>query len=204
MGEGHFDICVELILKHWLVLKIGLGGYFFFCLKGVGVFFGIKTRQKGLKTSKWLQMTSRNFCIFSKNMGMLHIKWKLVIRVTHWKWENGTWRSSEVIRGQKSKKHKIFDSTLFMQGAFGTLNKERGLLLFCSAAYILNYIELSKKIALWPLNDLKTTSYWLLKSQNWPQVVFGALYWGRGLLFSLFSSLSIELHLFLKKNSLDV
>jgi len=27
-------------------------------------------------------------------MGMLHIKWKLVIRVTHWKWVNGIWWSS--------------------------------------------------------------------------------------------------------------
>ena len=136
-------------------------------------------------------------------MGMLHIKRKLVIRVTHWKWENGIWRSSEVIRGQKPKKmtnRKIFHSTLFMQVAFGTLNKDRGLIFFCLAAYLLNYIELSKKISLWPLIDLKMTLHCPLKSQNWPQSVVGTLNKVGDLLFPLFSSLSIELHLFEEKN----
>ena len=121
------------------------------------------------------------------------------------KWETGIWRSSEVIRGQtpppkKMTNRKIFYSTLFMQGASGTLNKDRGLLFFvCFAACLLNYMELSKKISLWPLNDLKMTLHWPLKSQNWPQSVLGTLNKVGDLLFPLFSSLSIELHLFKKK-----
>ena len=95
---------------------------------------------------------------------------------------------------------KIFYSTLFMQGAFGTLNKDRGLLFFCFfAAYLLKYIELSKKISLWPLIDLKMTLHCPLKSQNWPQSVVGTLNKVGDLLFPLFSSLSTELHIF-KKN----
>ena len=174
------------------------------------MYFGIKTLIKDLRLPndfKWLLKTCSDFQkllhFSSKNMGMLHIKRKLVIRVTHWKWENGILRSSEVIRGQKPQKmtnRKIFYSTLFMQGASGTLNKDRGLLfLGFFAAYLLNYIELSKKISLWPLNDLKMTLHWPLKSQNWPQSVLGTLNKVGDLLFPLFSSLSIELHLFKKK-----
>ena len=150
-------------------------------------------------------MTSRNFCIFHPRAWACCISnesW-VIIRVTHWKWENGIWRSSEVIRGQKPQKmtnRKIFYSTLFMQGAFGTLNKDRGLLFFCFfAAYLLKYIELSKKISLWPLIDLKMTLHCPLKSQNWPQSVVGTLNKVGDLLFPLFSSLSTELHIFKKK-----
>ena len=179
-------------------------------MKGGGVYFGIKTLIKDLRLPndfKWLLKTCSDFQkllhFSSKNMGMLHIKRKLVIRVTHWKWENGILRSSEVIIGQKPKNmtnRKIFYSTLFMQGAFGTLNKDRGLLFFCFfAAYLLKYIEISKKISLWPLIDLKMTLHCPLKSQNWPQSVVGTLNKVGDLLFPLFSSLSTELHIF-KKN----
>ena len=121
-GQGHFYVCVRL----W---SIGFGNknrarrLFFFCLKCGGVYFGIKTLIKDVKNPndfKWLLKTWSDFqkLLHYKNMGMLHIKRKLVIRVTHWKWENGILRSSEVIRGQKPQKmtnRKIFCSTLFMQ-----------------------------------------------------------------------------------------
>ena len=58
--------------------------------------------------TKDFQMTSKDMWWLmrssSKNMGMLHIKWKLIIGISNWKWENGIWRSSEVIRGQKQNK----------------------------------------------------------------------------------------------------
>ena len=77
------------------------------------------------------------------------------------KWETGIWRSSEVIRGQtpplpkkKMTNRKIFYSTLFMQGASGTLNKDRGLLFFhlkMNYIYLKNELHLTSK---WPQNDL--------------------------------------------------
>ena len=54
-----------------------------------------------------------------------------------------------------------------------------------------------KKTCTWPINGL-------LKSQNWPQDVFGTLNKVRDLLFPLFPQLSIELHLVIKKNALDL
>ena len=137
-------------------------------MKGLGGYFGIKTLIKDLRLPndfKWLLKTCSDFqklLHFSyKNMGMLNIKRKLVIRVTHWKWENGILRSSEVIRGQKPQKmtnRKIFHSTLFMQVAFGTLNKDRGLIFFLFASLC---IELH-----WALNFFNLD---LLMTSKWPQ-----------------------------------
>ena len=47
-GEGHFDGCVGLILKHGFGTK-KRDRSIFVCLKGGGIYFGIKTE---LKTSK--------------------------------------------------------------------------------------------------------------------------------------------------------
>ena len=152
-GWGTSTVVGEKLWSNCFGTKNRARRLIFFCLKGLEVYFGIKTLIKDLRLPndfKWLLKTCSDFQkllhFSSKNMGMLHIKRKLVIRVTHWKWENGILRSSEVIWGQKPQKmtnRKIFHSTLFMQVAFGTLNKDRGLIFFYSPAYALNYIELS-------------------------------------------------------------